>query len=136
MASGVTMRRLILRLVLLASALGAAPLARAQAAPTVDGALNGAPQAATLHTSHVQQMQAALQATGTLEKTSASDKQELYENLAILGTYMALMREGLNRSPNETLAATMRSAARGYLQQALKLDPDRMQLTEQGLVVN
>ena len=84
----------------------------------------------------VQQMQTVLQSTGTLEKAGAAEKQELYENLAILGTYMLLTREALQKSPDPKIAANMKTAARGYLQQALKLDPDRMRLTDQGLVVN
>lgn len=242
------MSRSVLRLFVLAATLGTSSLAFAQAAPTADWALNGAPQAATLHSSHVlqnlaygnsrsalrsstsggskatrpaakpvpltfdagrpiapsklassypashrsqaeqvfaqtldgyrkieaqfglrrndlggalaafvagnyiayrnepfpdrlfpplvQQMQVVLQSSGTLENTSLGEKQELYENLAILGTYMALMREAVHKSPNDKLAATMKTTARGYLEQALKLDPDRMRLTEQGLVVN
>jgi hypothetical protein len=84
----------------------------------------------------VLQMQDVLQSTGALEKASAAEKQELYENLAILGIYMLLTREALQKSPNDKTAANMKTAARGYLEQALKLDPDRMQLTEQGLVAN
>lgn len=84
----------------------------------------------------VAQMQGVLQSSGTLEKIGAAEKQELYENLAILGTYMALTREALQKTPNDKVAANVKSAARGYLEQSLKLDPDRMKLTEQGLVVN
>jgi hypothetical protein len=84
----------------------------------------------------VQQMQGVLHSTGTLEKIGVAEKQELYENLAILGTYMAMTREALQKSPNDKVAANMKTAARGNLTQALKLDPDRMQLTEQGLAVN
>jgi hypothetical protein len=83
----------------------------------------------------VLQMQAVLKSTGTLDKAGAVEKQELYENLAILGTYMLMTREALQKSPNATIAANMKAAARGYLQQALKLDPDHMRLTDQGLVV-
>ena len=84
----------------------------------------------------VQQMQNVLQSTGMLDKAGAVEKQELYENLAILGTYMLLTREGLQKTPDAKIAANMKTAARGYLLQALKLDPDRMRLTDQGLVVN
>ena len=34
------------------------------------------------------------------------------------------------------IAANMKAAARGYLQQALGLDAERMRLTDQGLVVD
>jgi hypothetical protein len=84
----------------------------------------------------VQQMQGVLQSTGSLEKAGAAEKQELYENLAILGTYMLQTREALQKSPDAKIAANMKAAARAYLQQVLKLDPDRMHLTDKGLVVN
>jgi len=84
----------------------------------------------------VLQMQDVLQSTGTLDKAGAAQKQELYENLAILGTYMLMTREGLQKSPDAKIAANMKAAARGYLQQALKLDPDHMHLTDRGLVVD
>jgi len=84
----------------------------------------------------VRQMQSALLSSGAVQKTSALEKQALYENLAILGTYMLLTREALQKSPDARIAANMKTAARGYLQQALNIDPDRMRLTEQGLVVN
>jgi hypothetical protein len=84
----------------------------------------------------VQQMQAVLRATGALERLDAAQKQELYEHLAILGTYMLLTREALQKAPDARIAANMKAAARGYLQQALQLDAQRMRLTDQGLVVD
>jgi hypothetical protein len=84
----------------------------------------------------VRQMQEMLQSSGTLDKTGAAEKQELYENLAILGTFMLMTREGLQKRPDAKTAANMKLAARGYLQQALKLDPDHIRLTDRGLVVD
>jgi hypothetical protein len=49
---------------------------------------------------------------------------------------MLMTREALQKSPDARIAANMKAAARGYLQQALKLDPDRMRLTDRGLVVD
>jgi len=49
---------------------------------------------------------------------------------------MLLTREALQKSPDAKIAANMKTAARGNLQQALQLDADRMRLTDQGLVVN
>jgi hypothetical protein len=84
----------------------------------------------------VRQMQDMLQASGTLDKIGAAQKQELYENLAILGTYMLMTREALQKSPDAKIAANMKVAARSYLQQALKLDADHIRLTDRGLVVD
>ena len=84
----------------------------------------------------VQQIRGALESGAVLQGSSNADKQELYEHMAILGTYMALTREALQKQPDPQLLANMKHAARDYLQQGLKLDPERMQLTDQGLVVN
>jgi hypothetical protein len=84
----------------------------------------------------VRQMQAALLHSGALERVDAAQKQVLYEHLAILGTWMLATREALQKQPDARVAANMKAAARGYLQQALGLDAERMRLTDQGLVVD
>ncbi|MEZ5934136.1 MAG: DUF6683 family protein [Alphaproteobacteria bacterium] len=87
-----------------------------------------------LFTPLVRQMRDAIHITGGFEDTSEAEKQELYESLAILGMFMAVTREALQSQSNPEAAANSRNAARGYLQQ-LKLDPDRLRLTDQGLVL-
>jgi hypothetical protein len=84
----------------------------------------------------VAQLRATIGEVGALRQASNTEKQEIYEHLAILGTYMALTRDALSKSPDPKLSADMKAAARNYLQQLLKLDPERMQITAQGLVVN
>ena len=69
------MFRPVSRLLVLAHALGVSSLAFAQAAPTADWALNGAPQAATLHSSQVLQNLAygpALKGSGSSRAGPAS----------------------------------------------------------------
>jgi hypothetical protein len=84
----------------------------------------------------VQQLRGSLASTPGLQKASDAEKQELYESLAIVGTQMALTREALQKKPDAKIAANMKAAARAYLQQVMKLDPDRMRLTDQGLTFN
>ena len=84
----------------------------------------------------VQQMRSALGGTAALGGASASDKREMYESLAILGTYMALTREALQQSPDANLKAGMQRSARAYLEQFLRIDPDRMRIGPEGLTVN
>ncbi|MEO7245531.1 MAG: DUF6683 family protein [Rubrivivax sp.] len=84
----------------------------------------------------VQQMRAAIGVTGAFDDTAPAEKQELYESLAILGMFMAATREAVRTQSDPTLAAKVRTAARGTLQRTLRLDPDRVQLTERGLTVD
>ena len=63
------------------------------------------------------------------------ERQETYEQMAILGTMMALTREGLKQQPDASTEARMREAAKGYLEQFLKTDADRVDITESGLVL-
>jgi hypothetical protein len=83
----------------------------------------------------VQQMRGAIGGMAALRGASDADKQELYEQLAILGTYMALTREGLQQRPDPQLAASMKRAAKQYLEQFLKVDPARMSIGAQGLTL-
>jgi hypothetical protein len=71
-----------------------------------------------------------------LANASPQERREVYEQMAILGLYMALTREGLKRSPNPLTTANLRNAAKRYLEDFLKTDADRIQITAQGLAFN
>jgi hypothetical protein len=66
-------------------------------------------------------------------KASNTEKQEMYEQMAILGMFMAGTQDELSRKPNPQIAANMKQAAKGYLEQFLKTDADRVHITERGL---
>ena len=84
----------------------------------------------------VQQMREAISRTPAINSASQAERQELYEQLAIVGTYMALTREALQRSGDRDKKTHMRAAAFGYLEQFLQIDPARARITAAGLVVN
>ena len=84
----------------------------------------------------VRQMRGALSGVSALRDASNAEKQEMYEQLAILGTYMALTREGLQQRPDPRLHASMKLAAKGYLQQFLQVDPERVRIDAEGLTVH
>jgi len=65
----------------------------------------------------------------------AHERREAYEQLAIIGMFMATTQMGLKAKPDAALAKSSRDAARGYLQQFLKGDVDRLTLGEDGLVL-
>jgi hypothetical protein len=73
---------------------------------------------------------------GAVQGASNAERQRLYEELAILGTHMALTREALQQQPDAKLKAEMKRAAGRNLEQFLKVDPDRVVIGAQGLAVN
>ncbi|MFC4254686.1 hypothetical protein GRI97_04565 [Altererythrobacter xixiisoli] len=81
----------------------------------------------------VAQMREVLQATPDFVDAPLAEKQDLHEQLAILGTTMALTRAQLQQQPNPALSAHMKAAARSYLTGFLKADPDRMVIDGKGL---
>jgi len=81
-------------------------------------------------------MRGALEGVTGLASASSAEKREMYESLAILGTYMALTREALQKSPDAKLKANMQRSARAYLEQFLRIDPNRLRIGPEGLTVN
>jgi hypothetical protein len=83
----------------------------------------------------VNQMREIIGSNATFARASDMEKQEMYEQMAILGTYMAMTRDALKKQPNTQIQANLRKAAKGYLEQFLKTDADRVQITANGLVL-
>jgi hypothetical protein len=83
----------------------------------------------------VAQMRQIIGSNPDFAKASNAEKQEMYEQMAILGMFMANTQMALKEKPNAQIAANMRQAAKGYLEQFLKTDADRVQITAQGLVL-
>lgn len=68
-------------------------------------------------------------------KASNAEKQELYEQMAIVGMFLATTQMALKVKPNPQVAAAMKQAAKGYLEQFLKTDADRVEISGHGLVL-
>lgn len=83
----------------------------------------------------VTQMRSILRSNPDFTKASAIEKQQLYEQMAILGTFMALTREALKKQPNPQIAASMKQAAKRNLEQFLNTDADSVKITSTGLVL-
>jgi hypothetical protein len=83
----------------------------------------------------VAQMRQIIGSNPDFAKASNAEKQEMHEQMAILGMFMATTQMALKEKPNAQIAANMRQAAQGYLEQFLKTDADRVQITAQGLVL-
>lgn len=83
----------------------------------------------------VEQIHQAIATNPRLAKASNAEKQEMYEQMAVLGVFIATTRLALQEHPNAQTSAQMRQAAKGYLEQFLKTDADRIAITERGLVI-
>lgn len=83
----------------------------------------------------VAQMRGAIGSKPEIAKASNAEKQEFYEQMAIMGMFMASTQRALKQRPDPQIAANMRQAAKGYLEQFLNTDADRVQITAQGLVL-
>lgn len=69
-------------------------------------------------------------------KADGAERREMYERLAILGTFLALTREALKQRPDAQTSARLREAAREYLRQFMQADVERLRITERGMVLN
>jgi hypothetical protein len=83
----------------------------------------------------VTQMRQILGTNPDFANASNAEKQEMYEQMAIIGMFMAGTQMALKEKPNPQIAANMKQAAKGYLEQFLKTDAERVQITAQGLVL-
>jgi hypothetical protein len=81
----------------------------------------------------VVQMRQVIGTNAQFQNAAAAEKQEFYEQMAILGTTMALTREALKRQPDASTEGRLRETARGYLEQFLGTDADRVTITASGL---
>lgn len=83
----------------------------------------------------VSQMRQTIASNAEFQAASDVEKQDMYEQMAILGTSLALTRDALKAQPNPQIASTMKQAAKGYLEQFLKTDADKVDITAAGLVI-
>ncbi|NML18502.1 DUF6683 family protein [Azohydromonas caseinilytica] len=83
----------------------------------------------------VAQMRAILAAEPAQTGAPLQDRQEMYEQLAIVGMLTVTAQLGLQQQPDPALEQRLRAAGKDYLEQLLKVDAERVQLTERGLAL-
>jgi hypothetical protein len=86
----------------------------------------------------VGQMQQIISNNASFAQASKAEKQELYEQFAILGMLMASMREIIQaKQPANAkdINAKLKSTAKTYLEQFLKIDADNVLIGDQGLAL-
>lgn len=82
----------------------------------------------------VLQMQSLLARNPSFAQSSPTAKRAMFEQLAMVGTFMVVYREHLNRKPNPNEEVNFRNAAKANLEAALGLAVERIQIGRQGLV--
>jgi len=83
----------------------------------------------------VNQMRRMIGGNPEFARASNTEKQEMYEQMAILGMFMASTQMALKDRPNAQTTANMKQTAKGYLEQFLQTDAERVQITAKGLVL-
>jgi hypothetical protein len=83
----------------------------------------------------VEQMRGALTGSRAFATASASDKRRLYEQMAMVGTFMALARMSFQRQPNPQAEQNFRDSAAANLEAALKVPADQVRITDEGLTL-
>lgn len=83
----------------------------------------------------LEQMRGILTSDPGFAKVSKAGKQEVFEQFAILGMMMATTQLALQKQPDARQRANLREAAKGYLEQLLRTDADRVRIDAQGLTI-
>lgn len=83
----------------------------------------------------VRQMQGLLARNPAFMQSAAAAKRSMFEQLAMVGTFMVVYREHLNGKPSPGEEVNFRNSAKANLEAALGLAVERIQIGPQGLVV-
>ena len=83
----------------------------------------------------VAQMQGLLARNPAFTQSSPAARRAMFEQLAMVGTFMAVYREQLKSKPNAGEEVNFRNAAKANLEAGLGLAVERIQVGRQGLVV-
>jgi cytochrome c556 len=83
----------------------------------------------------VLQMQGLLARNAAFTRSSPAAKRAMFEQLAMVGTFMAVYREHLSRKPSPNEEVHFRNAAKANLEAGLGLAVERIQIGPQGLVM-
>ena len=83
----------------------------------------------------VLQMQGLLARNAAFTQASAATKRSMFEQLAMVGTFMVVYREHLNQKPSPGEEVNFRNAAKANLEAGVGLAVERIQIGPQGLVV-
>lgn len=83
----------------------------------------------------VEQMRGALAGNRGFATASPADKRRLYEQMAMVGTFMAVARLSFQQQPNPAAERNFRDAAAANLETALKVPAGQVRIGERGLTL-
>lgn len=83
----------------------------------------------------VLQMQGMLAQNAAFTQSTAAAKRSMFEQLAMVGTFMAVYREHLKQKPSPNEEQHFRDAAKANLEAGLGMSIERMQIGPQGLIL-
>ncbi len=83
----------------------------------------------------VRQMQGLLGQNAGIQQASPAQRRAMYEQLAMVGTFMVVYREQLRLKPNPAEEVHFRNTARANLETALGVGVERLQIGAQGLEI-
>lgn len=83
----------------------------------------------------VEQIRGIIASNPQLQEANVAQKQEMYEQMAIIGTFMALTQQGLLQQPNSQITANMQQTAKGYLEKFLQVNVDNITFTREGMTI-
>jgi hypothetical protein len=83
----------------------------------------------------VEQMRAALAQNRGFASASAGDKRQLYEQMAMVGTFMAVARQSFLKNPNPAAEKNFRDSAAANLESALKVPAGQVRIGSSGLTL-
>lgn len=84
----------------------------------------------------VTQMRSMLAGNPGFAQASDAERQQMYEQMAIVGMFMATTQMALKQRPDAAMAARLRAVGQGYLEKFLQTDAARVRITAQGLQID
>lgn len=82
----------------------------------------------------VEQLRTALRANPGLARASGAQRRKLYEQMAMVGTFMAVAQLNLKKQPDPQAARHFRDAAAANLETALQMPAAEIRISHEGLV--
>jgi hypothetical protein len=84
----------------------------------------------------VTQVRNIISASPALRRASAEEKQDMYEQLAIMSIWMMKSQQSLRQAPNPAMSASLKQAGKDGLEKFLNIGADRIRIGAQGMQVH
>jgi hypothetical protein len=98
-------------------------------------AYSGGDQPAEMIAPLAAQLRSAMASNPSISGLSNRDKQDMFEQFAIIGMFVEGTRFALQSQPNAKISANLKIAGSGYLQAFLKTDPAKIRFSNKGMFI-